>query len=207
MSLLFEPLPRAFDAIAFLDVDAVTDSAASEAVPPRPELPQGPSVAMLAEITRRAMRLAVEAEAEAQLRSDLEVERSAITHALAGFAQARTKYFAEMETEVVRLSLAVARQILRREVATDESLLRDVVSAALETLADKSGATLRVARSSVETWKRAGRLAGIEIVADDAMHAGELRLMTPGGFAELGIEAQFRAMEEGMLGEAAKRSA
>ena len=54
------------------------------------------------------------------------------------FARERTKYFADVEAEVVKLALAIAARVLHREAELDPLLLTGVVRVALEKVAEDS---------------------------------------------------------------------
>ncbi|HEU4636319.1 MAG TPA: hypothetical protein VFS41_09090, partial [Edaphobacter sp.] len=71
-------------------------------------------------------------------------EREAVLRACEGFAQERTRYFAAVEEEVVRLSLAIAARILHREIGMDPLLLKGAVRVALEKVQGAETAVLHV---------------------------------------------------------------
>ena len=146
-------------------------------------------------------------EAEARFRDALETERSAVTVACTSFARARDKYFASIEAEVVKLSLAIAARVLQREVNMDPMLLLGVVHVALARLSDTDGAVLCTPPDQVELWRRAMRSNGVRVEADTKMHPGELQLRAPMGVAELGIAAQLQEIERGFFDLLAKRPA
>lgn len=157
--------------------------------------------------TREETRASVLAECEERMRDDLSVERSAIAHACSSFAQERTRYFAEVEREVVKLAVAIAGRILQREVAMDATLLAGVVRVALSNLGNQEGAVLHVPERELEMWRRAIKPTNLQVKADDEMDAGELRLEAAGGIAELGIGAQLVEIERGFFDLLDKRPA
>lgn len=157
--------------------------------------------------TREETRASVFAECDERMRDDLRVERSAIAHACSSFAQERTRYFAEVEREVVKLAVAIASRILQREVAMDATLLAGVVRVALSKLGDQEGAVLHVPETELEMWRRAIKPTNLQVRADAEMDAGELRLEAAGGIAELGIGAQLVEIERGFFDLLDKRPA
>lgn len=146
-------------------------------------------------------------ESEARYREGLEIERSAVALACASFGRARERYFAEVEAEVVKLSLAIAARVLQREVAMDPVVLAGVVRVALDKLSDREGAVLHVPAKEAKLWRKAMKSAGVRMEADEALEAGELLLKTAAGAAELGIEAQLVEIERGFMDLLAKRPA
>jgi flagellar assembly protein FliH len=146
-------------------------------------------------------------EADARYRESLEIERSAVSLACTGFGRARERYFAEVEGEVVRLSLAIAARVLQREAAVDATLLSGVVRVALDKLSDREGAVLHVPEADAAVWRKAMKPMGLRVEPDDALEAGELVLKTMAGAAELGIGAQLVEIERGFMDLLAKRPA
>lgn len=164
-------------------------------------------LAMQLDQARREARAEAMAECEERMRADLAIERSAIAHALTSFAQARQRYFSDVEHEVVKLALSISERILQREVAMDATLLAGVVHVALDKLGDRDGAILRVPMNEVEMWQRSSKMAGIEIRGDMKLKNGDLVLEAAGGVAELGVKAQLEEVERGFFDLLAKRPA
>lgn len=146
-------------------------------------------------------------EYEERLQERIETEHSSVVVACNSFAKARERYFAEIEREVVQLSLAIAARVLQREVAMDPTLLAGVVRVALEKLADASGAALHVSAEAAALWQKAMKPMGLRVEADVSLRAGEVQLHTTAGVAELGIEAQLVEIEQGFFDLMAKRPA
>jgi flagellar assembly protein FliH len=136
-------------------------------------------------------------ETRSELREALEVERTALAHACTSLAHERTRYFAEMQREVVRLAVAVAERVLHREIEEDPAALAQAVQIALSQLAEPEGAVLHVSRRELERWSRAMRSTGLRIEADEHLSAGEVRLESMGGAAALGWRAQLEEIERG----------
>jgi len=147
------------------------------------------------------------AECVKRLREGLEIERTAVTHLCTSFTKERHRYFAEVEGEVVKLSLAIAARVLQRESAMDPALLAGVVRVALAKLGDSKGAVLRMNEDDVAAWHKAMKHSGLAIEGDASMEAGELRLEAPGGVAELGVAAQLVEIERGFFDLLARRPA
>ena len=69
------------------------------------------------------------------------------------FVQERSKYFAAVEAEVVKLALAIAARVLHREAKMDPLLLAASVRVALDKVAEDSTTVLRVPLDAVEMWR------------------------------------------------------
>ena len=150
-------------------------------------------------------------EGRCNMRSELEVmaaarlaqERANIGAALKEFTDVRNRYFAAVEQEVVRLSLAIASRVLHREVQLDPMLLSGVVRVALSQLTDRSNLVLRVPAAGVTEWSSVfADIAPADrpsILADASLAAGECSLDTNMGSVELGIAAQLEEIERGFF--------
>jgi flagellar assembly protein FliH len=146
-------------------------------------------------------------EGEQRRREDSEIERSAVAHLCTGFAKERKRYFAEIETEVVKLALAIAARVLQRESAMDATLLKGVVKVALTKLGDVKGAVLWLHPKDEDAWRDVMKHSGLEVMSDASLEMGELRLEAAGGVAELGIAAQLVEIERGFFDLLARRPA
>ena len=152
---------------------------------------------------RREGEWAARKEVEAATTAAIAQERAKIVAALEDFRDTRDRYFAEVEQEVVRLSLAIAARVLHREVQLDPLLLSGVVRVALDNLADRTGVVLRVAVDKSSSWQQI--FESIEtadrpkIMGDASLEAGECLLETRMGTVELGVAAQLEEIERGFF--------
>lgn len=122
-------------------------------------------------------------------------------------ASGRDKYLEAVEHEVIRLTLAVAARILRREAQVDPLLLMGTVRVALGQLAAATEVRLRIPAADAELWNEAVALVPNlpvrpSIVADDTLRLGECRLETNLGEVDLGLRAQLGEMERGFFDRA-----
>lgn len=147
-------------------------------------------------------------EAAIRLRQEFEksftAERTALATALREFAHDRETYFHNVEADVVRLALAIARKVLHRESQMDSMLLAGVVRVALEKIAEGTAVKLRVPASQVEQWKElAGPLSGsnlkIEIMGDESLKGPRCLIETEMGTTDTSIEAQLGEIERGFF--------
>lgn len=107
----------------------------------------------------------------------------------------------EAEAEVVRLSLAVARRILHRELTVDPESIQGVVHAALRTLEHREVLRVRVGPASAESVRailtQAGAGPGIDVVADNKMGIGGIVFETSAGQLDASIDSQLQEIQRG----------
>jgi flagellar assembly protein FliH len=154
------------------------------------------------EEARSEMKAEARREWEKELEERIVEERSAILTTCDEFRRERTKYFAQVEAEVVKLALAIAARVLHREINLDPLLLTGVVRVALEKVAEDSAAVLRVHASAVAKWREVlaeGVGPSLQIVGDERLRAGECVLETNVGSVELGVSAQLAEIERGFF--------
>jgi flagellar assembly protein FliH len=147
------------------------------------------------EVARRESRAEAREEWEEELEARVAVERGRVERVCEEFARERSKYFADVEAEVVRLALEIAARVLHREAKMDPLLLTGVVRVALEKVAEDSATVLRVPVDEVEMW----RGVALSVVGDERMKAGECVLETSVGRVELGVSAQLEEIEKGFF--------
>ena len=120
------------------------------------------------------------------------------------FAEERAHYFHQAEEELVRLALAVAARILRREAQMDPLLLTGAVRVALGQLAQTTAVRLHVPEADRPLWEEAfAKLPNLahrpEVVGEAAMELGECRVETELGSANLSLWAQLKEIERGFF--------
>ena len=154
-----------------------------------------------------------EREAQAEAISDAEEARiRAVADLARGFDRERETYFKAVEQEVVKLALAVAARILRREAQSDPLLLVGAVRVALGALGAAAEIKVRVPEADLELWTEAIALIPSRgtmpvVVAADGMRLGECRLETNLGSTDLGIPSQLGEIERHLLETRADRTA
>lgn len=186
-----------------------------------PEKPAPPPVDLAALELRHAEQLRVEvAAARAQgLEQGRLQERSAQSAAeqaareaharqlaalAASFTAERERFLRQLEEEVVRLALAIASRILRREAQADPLLLLGAVRAALGQVAASAELRLRVPPADLDLWAEALALLPHQtvpptLVAGEGMRRGDCVLETSLGTADLGVRAQLAEIERALF--------
>src|ERR1035437_3583377 len=151
---------------------------------------------------REAQAAAEEAREERRVREAAElIER---------FGEARDRYLQEAEQEVVKLALAVAARILRREAQMDPLLLTGAVRVALGQLAASTEVRLRVPAADLDLWNEAINLLPNlalkpTLAAGEGMHLGDCEIDARMGSVDLGIRAQLGEIERGFFDRAGGR--
>ena len=184
-----------------------------------PETPDAPTDELVAVAEHRGFTAGREQgreEGRAQEQDRQRVAQAAATHAaesqlqavrarlIANFEEARRHHLHEIEPEVVRLALAVAARILRREAQMDPLLLSGAVRVALGQLAASTRARLKVPSTDLHLWTEAIALVPNpgtrpEVTADEGMRLGDCVIQTELGSVDLGVRAQLNEIERGFF--------
>lgn len=189
--------------------------AAPEPAAPAPAVSQSELEQKMAEEARRSFEAGrergreegrlVERQAQAAAAKAAEEQRA---HQAAGliatFTQERDRYLRAVEREVVKLALAVAARILRREAQMDPLLLTGAVRVALGQLAGTTQAKLLVPAAELDLWKEAITLlpnlaVKPAVAAGEGMRLGDCVIETSLGSVDLGIRAQLNEIERGFF--------
>jgi flagellar assembly protein FliH len=111
----------------------------------------------------------------------------------------------QSERQLVELSLAIARRILRREVTLDGDLIIAMAHVALERLGDAGSATIRLnPEDYAHTVQRHGEeWAGnrVRVIADSAVGRGGCQVESEFGYVDAGVEAQFDQVMRALVGD------
>jgi flagellar assembly protein FliH len=147
-----------------------------------------------------------EAQAAAQALAGQERTRQTV-ELIASFAQERDRYLQAVEHEVVKLALAVAARILRREAQMDPLLLTGAVRVALGQLSGSTQVRLRVPPGELDLWNEAIALVPHlpvkpAVMAGEGMRLGDCVIETDLGSVDLGIRAQLGEIERGFFDRA-----
>jgi flagellar assembly protein FliH len=123
------------------------------------------------------------------------------------FARERDHYMHTVEHEVVKLALAVAARILRREAQMDPLLLTGAVRVALGQLSATTEVRLRVPPGDLDLWTDAIALLPNlalkpSVTAAEGMRLGDCVVETALGSVDLGIRAQLAEIERGFFDRA-----
>ena len=150
----------------------------------------------------------VEREAQAAALAAVEEGRKRqLAGLLESFTQERDRFLHAVEQEVVKLALAVAARILRREAQMDPLLLTGAVRVALGQLAGASEVRLQVPAAEADLWKETIALIPNlamkpAVVAEERMRLGDCVIESKVGTVDLGVRSQLGEIERGFFDRA-----
>jgi flagellar assembly protein FliH len=147
-----------------------------------------------------------DAQAVSQSAAGQERARQA-TELIASVTLERDRFLQTVEHEVVKLALAVAARILRREAQMDPLLLTGAVRVALGQLSGSTQVKLRVPPAELELWTDAIALVPNlavkpAVIAGEGMRLGDCVIETEMGSVDLGIRSQLGEIERGFFDRA-----
>jgi flagellar assembly protein FliH len=150
-------------------------------------------------------RQAGRAEGEAAMRQKLEgpLAQAAqkLSERIEDIAGLRRKLRREAEEDLVRLSVAIARRVIHRELSADPGAILGVVKAALDKIDARELLRIRVnpldARLVTEAIRERNIPDQVEVSSDTSLERGGLILETPRGALDASVESQLREIERG----------
>lgn len=138
---------------------------------------------------------------QARQSADLATERLGRT--LEELAHLRRRLRSEAEHDVVRLSIAIARRILHREIEVDREALGGVVKAAIERLDLRETHRIRVNPNDVaplrQQLERCGMPPRLEVAGDPSLPPGSAIFETSRGTLDASIATQLKEIERGFV--------
>jgi flagellar assembly protein FliH len=109
------------------------------------------------------------------------------------------------ERELVRLAVAMAERIVRREVDEDPELLAGMARTAIDRLGQDVAATIHLNPQDYEAMMAARQGAAFEgavqVVADPLVGRGGCLVKSPFGTVDAGIDTQVREMSHALIGD------
>jgi flagellar assembly protein FliH len=144
-----------------------------------------------------------EAAGKAQGEDEVRAALERLTQSIAGVDEYRTRLYRQTEVDAVRLSVAIARRVLRRELTVDPSAIEGLVSAALQRLQSQETCRVKMHPDYIPSLsaaiERMGMTAKIEVVADPAQEPGAAVFEMPRGNLDASIDSQLREIERGLV--------
>jgi flagellar assembly protein FliH len=124
------------------------------------------------------------------------------TRTIDELAKHRASLRREAEADTIKLALAIARRILRREIAVDSEALHGLVLGALEKLQSQELSRVRVHPSHVgavtaqiRAW---GNTGNVEVIGDASRQPGTAIFETQRGNLDASVESQLKEIERGL---------
>jgi flagellar assembly protein FliH len=147
-------------------------------------------------------------------RAGMEIAEKKVEAAMRRYAEAilemgrlKSALYSQVEREVVKLSVEVAKKIVHREIQADKEIIQTLVKVALSHVAEKSAVTVRINPVDYnyilehKTELSQGEQNGREIVllADKTIERGGCLIQTECGDIDARIEEEFREVERGFF--------
>ncbi len=145
-----------------------------------------------------------EGEAAGRSRAAAEVQPvvERMARSIEDLAGMRPRLRREAEADVVKLAIAIARRVIRRELAVDPEALRGLALAALEKLQVQEISRVRVhpSQAAALTALLRERSCGtaVEVISDAASNPGAVVFETSRGNLDASVESQLCEIERGL---------
>lgn len=203
--------------VVWRQVSALT--ASPKAPQPAPE-PVPDVAAQIAQLEAQYRQKVVEAHAAGvregeiagrnRAAADMQPVMERLTRSIQEIANLRARLRHEAEADVVQLALAIARRVVRRELAADPDALRGLVMAALEKLQGQELSRVKVHPSHVATVKSCLQQALngglVEVVPDPSREVGAVVFETTRGNLDASVDSQLQEIERGLTDRLRKQS-
>jgi len=193
-----------YPAIPHLVFRREAPDATNEAAQKAREVAMQHEIAVAVEAARAEGLSQGEAQAQAAAAQAIEQERMAVLSALRDFEARREDYFRRVETEVVRLALAIARKVLHREAQMDPLLLAGIVRVALDQMQAGTRVLLRTSAESADIWRsfceqHSQGQPTVEVIVDPALAGDRCVLQAEAGSSEISLDNQLQEIESGFF--------
>lgn len=123
-------------------------------------------------------------------------------HTIGELAGMRARLRREAEADTLKLALAIARRVLRRELAVDAEALESLLLGALEKLRGQEISRVRVHPSHsglvADCLRKAFSGATVEVIPDGSRPPGTAIFETERGNLDASIESQLQEIERGL---------
>ena len=108
----------------------------------------------------------------------------------------------DAEKDLLKLSIAVARRVLHRELTLDPMSIEGLIKVALDKLESRELSRVRVhpdqeARGARVDRALLHRATSSNVVADTSLHQGDVLLETTHGTVDASVDTQLREIERG----------
>jgi flagellar assembly protein FliH len=151
-----------------------------------------------------------EASGRNRAAAELEPVLERLARSITDLAGLRPRLRREAEADLLRLALAIARRILRRELAIDPDAIHGLVLGALEKLQGQEIWKVRVHPSHAPLLGAAlkqSRPGGqVEVIADPSTEPGAVLFETDRGSLDASTESQLQEIERGLADRLRKQA-
>ena len=143
-----------------------------------------------------------EAAGKGRAAAELQPVIERLSRSIEETAGLRARLRREAEADLVRLALAIARRILRRELSIDPDALHGLVLAALDKLQSQEICRVRVhpAQASLVSacLGQVRSASPVEVIADPSAEPGAVIFETDRGNLDASLESQLKEIERGL---------
>jgi flagellar assembly protein FliH len=154
------------------------------------------------EQTRTAAFREGESAGRKQAAAEVQPAIERLARSVEELALLRPRLRREAEQDMLRLALAVARRVLRRELAVDPEALHGLALAALEKMSAEQIHRVRVHPSMASEMRalldKSPARAAVQVIPDAAREPGALIFETERGNLDASVETQLEEIERGL---------
>ena len=140
-------------------------------------------------------------QAQSEAATEVQAATDRLAKVIADLASLKRRVRNEAETDLVKLSLAIARRILHRELATDAEAITGLVHAALHKLQNREILQVRVfpsgANALQSALERMGMAPATRVISDPSLKCGDLIFETSFGELDASVETQLQEIQRG----------
>lgn len=177
--------------------------------PPVPSIPEEEALLRVAEAHAEGVR-----EGREEARRELAGVSGALATALLETAELRGKLMQEAEEDLLKLSVAIARKVMQRELATDPRVLTGLVRGALEAASVSDEVVVRLNADQYplvaecrEFQELAGGERSVTFKGDPQLPYAGCLVETARGVTDAGLDAQLEEILRRLLEEKGARGA
>jgi flagellar assembly protein FliH len=143
-----------------------------------------------------------EAAGKAKAAVEMQPVMERLARSIEEIAKFRPRLRREAEQDLIRLAMAIARRIIRRELAIDPEALHGLILGALEKLQGQEICRVRVHPSHVAAvtacLKQIAAASPVEVIPDASREVGTVIFETDHGNLDASVESQLREIERGL---------
>ena len=124
--------------------------------------------------------------------------------AIQELADVRAALMHRSERDLVRLAVAMAERVLRREINADRQGLVEMARLAIDRLGENTSATVHLNPTDYESITRTEAVdlgKSVELLADPSVAAGGCVVRSSFGMIDMGIDSQVKELSLALLGE------
>ena len=124
-----------------------------------------------------------------------------LSRSLAELGSLRSRIRRDAEKDLLKLSIAVARRVLHRELTLDPESIEGLIKVALDKLQSRDACRIRVHPEQEAAIRaaldRASNSSKMELIPDASLQPGDVLFETQHGTIDASIETQLREIERG----------